>query len=215
MAVKLRRGEKMVAMSPNDVTIQRVCAVFRVSATDSYLLNTISHCALSADEQGAYTQLLEDVIYEVHGTDIGQEYHASSNLSQPSRFPTGRQFPRGRVHYSSRSISSFPADFRTPSLSSKLTKASYHPQSSSKLGQAQRKKHLFKTVPLVFMTPEGRVGEEIEKAVVTVVPGVTTTTDIVDAIKKKMPDLTELHDLIVVSSQGVQLTDDEIKTVGL
>ena len=29
-----------------------------------------------------------------------------------------------------------------------------------------------------------------------------------------MPDLTELHDLIVVSSQGVQLTDDEIKTVG-
>ena len=78
------------------------------------------------------------------------------------------------------------------SLSSKLTKASYHPQSSRKSGQAQRKKHLFKTVPRVFMTPEERVGEEIEKAVVTVVLGLTMTTDIVNAIKKRMPDLTEL-----------------------
>ena len=63
------------------------------------------------------------------------------------------------------------------------------------------------------MTADGHVGEEVDKAVVRVMSEETTTTDIIRTVQEKMSGL-ELPELVVISPQGVELTDDDLLAQG-
>ena len=70
MAVKLRRGEKLIGLSVNDVSVDRIESVFRVR--DSYLLDTAEQMAVFAEESGRFSGLQTNVVYEVHGVETSQ-----------------------------------------------------------------------------------------------------------------------------------------------
>ena len=148
--VTLRRGERIFGLNRNDVTVERVCTIFRLhSGADCYLIDTTTHTCVFATTNRDFSekkkncmQIVANRIYEVGGRQA--DPNVMSLSSSFSAF--GLRGHGGYHRFTGQSQASPPIRL----ASSETAASSSAEHSSTAAGQPKRNPHL-KTILFAVM----------------------------------------------------------------